>query len=165
MSNIELLRKMDLLAPPEEGISQVGGVFKSVAEAMAFMAKMNAGTRGATTEPLPADAENAGTKRKRAEKLSDGEELELAEGVKVMAERGGEFIEAEIVKESKKPGFWALRFDDGKLLPRSPAQMKSPFKKRPADDSDDAGASVKNDSAKILQPGETMRIRIRRRKQ
>jgi hypothetical protein len=140
MSNIELLKKMDLLAPPEEGISQVGGVFKSVEEAMAFMAKMKAGTREMT--------EAGHTKRKRVEKLSDGEALELHEGAKVLAERAGDFVEAEVVKESKKAGFWACRFDDGKLLPRSPAQMKSPFKK--------------NTQTQNAQP-EIMKIRIRRR--
>jgi nucleolin len=87
-----------------------------------------------------------GNDAKRA-KLADGEELELAEGVKVLAERGGEFVEAEVVKESKKAGFWACRFDDGKLLPKSPAMMKSPFKKRPADDDEDDASDDASDEA------------------
>jgi hypothetical protein len=52
---------------------------------------------GSAVKPSPAnDAERL--------KLADGEALE---DVKILAERGGEFVEAELVKveELKKPGF------------------------------------------------------------
>ena len=51
------------------------------------------------------------------------ENIEL--GMHVLAERkDGEAEMAEVVKPSKRQGMWAVRFGDGKLVPKAPDKMR-----------------------------------------
>ena len=50
---------------------------------------------------------------------------DMVPGLGVSAERkGGAFEAAVVEKRSKKEGLWAVRFADGKLLPKAPRQMR-----------------------------------------